>query len=282
MIKELIGLVVTYNPCIDTLLLNINRICKNLKQVIIVDNGSSNIVEIEEILSSNKMICLISNEENKGIATALNQGFSKAKSLGYRYLISFDQDSCPLDNMIYELWKCFEANEKKLRIGMLGPKYIESTVIAKKIIENRRLLKRDVIITSGCICNIDTILRIGGFLDKLFIDYVDFEMCLRLKLNGYSNFILNNAFLNHRLGNSVVKRFLWFKLIVTNHSSERRFFLFRNKVYVWRWYFLKNFLWVIRDILSSLKTILLILLYENKKIENLKTIYNGVKSAKYL
>ena len=62
--------IVTYNPDIDILNINIKSIRGQLETVIIVDNGSKNFEEIERLAGEHN-IQIISNQKNFGIAAAL-------------------------------------------------------------------------------------------------------------------------------------------------------------------------------------------------------------------
>ena len=51
--------------------------------------------------------------------------------------------------------------------------------------------------TSGSFLNLKVYKEAGPFVDKLFIDYVDFEYCLRLKKKGFKIYKLNNTYMQH-------------------------------------------------------------------------------------
>lgn len=65
--------IVTYNPEISRLRENIESIITQVKQVIVVDNGSSNIGDIKKIIKNFERTVLVELNENLGIATALNK-----------------------------------------------------------------------------------------------------------------------------------------------------------------------------------------------------------------
>ncbi len=71
--------------------------------VIVVDNGSfaQELAQIHSLTGIS--IHLIMNQQNLGIATAINQGLTAAIEAGYQWAITFDQDSRPASNMIAEM-----------------------------------------------------------------------------------------------------------------------------------------------------------------------------------
>jgi rhamnosyltransferase len=90
--------------------------------------------------------------------------------------------------------------------------------------------------TSGNILNLDAFRAVGPFLDKLFIDYVDYEYCLRLRRAGFRNYRVNGAILEHSLGALTRQRFLAWTARPTHHSAERRYYTTRNRLFVMREY----------------------------------------------
>lgn len=137
----------------------------------------------------------------------------------------------------------------------------------------------DVVITSGSLVNVENAIKIGGFDEKLFIDYVDFEFCLRTIENNFKIIKIYGSYLEHRLGELEEKSIINRKILVTNHSFIRRYYIYRNAIYVWKKYILKNPKWVIKNILSNIKSYLLILLFEKDKMRKTIYILNGIKDG---
>jgi rhamnosyltransferase len=57
--------------------------------------------------------------------------------------------------------------------------------------------------TSGNLIHLTAHKIIGGFNEKLFIDYIDHEYCPRLHINGFSVIRANKAMLFHKVGDLV-------------------------------------------------------------------------------
>ena len=49
-------------------------------------------------------------------------------------------------------------------------------------------------ITSGNFVNISDFMSVGGFMNELVIDYVDFELGYKFKKNGFKNLLLKEFF----------------------------------------------------------------------------------------
>jgi glycosyltransferase involved in cell wall biosynthesis len=82
-------LVPTYNNA-ASLMAVLNDILKYTDHIIVVDDGSTD--ETAEILHSFPKTELVQYSKNKGKGYALQQGFFRARELGYRYAISIDSD----------------------------------------------------------------------------------------------------------------------------------------------------------------------------------------------
>jgi rhamnosyltransferase len=99
-----------FNPDIPVLKKNIASVQNQVDKLIIIDNGSKDVEGWEQsILQEFPEIHIIKNEENAGIARALNQIFAYAKQEGYDWVLILDQDSCcPADLILtYEKYMSF-------------------------------------------------------------------------------------------------------------------------------------------------------------------------------
>ncbi|EJT5919229.1 glycosyltransferase family 2 protein [Clostridium perfringens] len=272
----IIACIVTYNPEMDRLKKNLESIHSQLDDIIIIDNNSSNLSELDELLN-NMSIKIIKNKENFGIAKALNIGIDYAKKNGFKWILTLDQDSICEKNFIKK-YKSYLKNSKE-NIIILTPSINDINLC--NTIEFNSVVNEEVrfAITSGSLISIEKALEIGKYNENLFIDYVDFEFCLRAILKEYKIIRLNNVRLLHELGVCKEKNILGKKFIITNHSALRRYYLYRNKMFIYRKYFNKFPEWVVKDIFSSLKTILLILFFEEKKFDKTKYIFKGIKDG---
>ena len=280
--KNIIASIVTFNPDIERLSLNINAICNQVEKIIVIDNGSHNIKSVKDTFENlvNKKLEFIVNNENKGIAYALNQALEYSINEGYEWLLTLDQDSVCDEKIIHEFKKFIKTNKQINEVGILGPKIIDNNINYSNEIRKECYIEEvDTVITSGSLINTEIAKKIGGFVDELFIDGVDFEFCLNVRLKGYKIYKVNNAKLYHELGKIKEHNILGIKLITTNHSAVRRYYYFRNKVYIYRKYFKIFPKWVIRNILSSIKTGFLIVLFEEDKSSKINKSFRGINDG---
>ena len=135
-------------------------------------------------------------------------------------------------------------------------------------------------ITSGALTKSSIYKNVGLYDEKLFIDLVDHDYCLALNKKGFKVIQVNSAVLIHNLGDSIKKSILGLKMIPTNHSPLRRYYMSRNRHYIWDKYKQDFPGWVLTDKRRFITENLKIILFENNKIEKLKYIREGIRDYK--
>lgn len=267
--KTILGVIITYNPDLNLLKKNIGSFINGVDAVIIVDNGSK-IVEELFYLESDK-IRVFSNKENLGIAEGLNQALFYAQKNNFDFILTMDQDSFFETATIQDLLSGF----KNSKTAIVCPS-IKDMNSKHFVTVSEEYVEVFTAITSGCLCDVGILNLVGGFDSKMFIDYVDFELCLRLQKKGYKILQSKHSVLCHHLGESKIYYVLGIPIICTNHSPLRRFYFARNKIYVYKKYFFTFPFFVLRDVLSFGKTILIVLFFEKLKMKKIKMIVKGI------
>lgn len=260
--------VVLYNPDIDRLRKNLESIINQVSIVLLQDNGSSNIKEIEELIKPWQNVKLINNPVNKGIAWALNNLCRCALEDQYEWILTLDQDSICPENMIFDFSKYLKNAD------MLCPKIVDKNY---GLIDggNAKIEPVKECITSGCLLKLASWEKIHGFDETMFIDGVDFEFCYRMNQAGMKIYRVNDIVLNHEIGNITVRHFLGFKVIVKNHSAFRKYYIARNTIYFAR----KNKQTMIKANLQVIKQVLIVILYEKRKLKKISKILKGIKDG---
>ena len=234
------GVVVVYNPN-QKVKENIKSYIDYIDKLYVVDNTEKK--DNGELFNFNKKIEYISNNKNLGIATALNIAANRAISDKFDWFLTMDQDSFFEKNSLKRMIDFILNYEKNDLISYLfGIKYEKIGIFAPfyKLNENMNsMLGFDfplMVMTSGNLINLKIYKKIGGFKDWLFIDCVDFDYCLNLKSNGYEILQNNSCILNHNLGMTKTYRFLFKSHTSSNHSPIRKYFLVRNRHYIYDMY----------------------------------------------
>ncbi|MDR3667495.1 MAG: glycosyltransferase [Ignavibacteriaceae bacterium] len=260
--------VVLYNP--ENYI--IPNICMDLNQIshlYIIDN--SDLINYNSSFEKDN-ITYIKNNENKGVASALNQAANLAIAQGFDYLLTLDQDST-LDSHLVERYMHYLHSNNNKFLGWLSPHYIYEEYSGQKGRNDDYPIS--ISMTSGSLLNLKAYKQIGPFIDNFFIDYIDIEYCLRLRKEGFEIIKIHEAIIYHNLGIIYGRKFLFMNISVTNHSPLRLYYRTRNRFFVYKTY-LKYFpIFVLKDLIVFFNELIKILLYEKNKIEKYKWIIKG-------
>ncbi|MFA6980679.1 MAG: glycosyltransferase family 2 protein [Ignavibacteriaceae bacterium] len=263
------GVTVTFNPkseIIENALSYLNQV----DLLYIIDNSEVDLDDNIKSFFSNPKIRLVINKANLGIAFALNQAAKYATSEGFDFLLTMDQDSKTSNNLVASMIKEFKKNDD---IGILSPFVVHP--INPRIPPSHLLQEIFVAMTSGSIIKLSVYNEIGGFLNSLFIDYVDYEYSLKTISKGYKIFQLNNTFVYHNLGEINTKRIFSKKFFPTNHSPSRWYYRTRNRFYVYKLYKDSFHEFINKDKKNLIKELIKILLFEDKKFYKYYMILKG-------
>lgn len=266
------AVIVLYNPDYDRLKKNTDAIIGQVDKLIFVDNGKNEetFLHIKELTEQNNVV-YINNNGNKGIAYALNRAVEYCLKNGYLWLLTLDQDSVCPENLISVYKKYISYKD----IGII------SCAINYNNIETVKAGGGDFAyveqcITSASLINVNICRNLGGYDEDMFIDDVDYEYCYRLRKAGYKIIQTNEVILNHMLGDLKERKFLFIPIKISNHSAFRKYYIFRNKIYVHR----KHPEWKREKEPSLIKEIVKIILYEKQKYVKIKKILEAVKDGK--
>ena len=128
----------------------------------------------------------------------------------------------------------------------------------------------------------------GCYREDLFIDYVDYEFCLRLASRGWRIACCESAVLYHDPGNAKQLSILGIrKVTVSNYSPLRKYYLMRNGIWTIRKYRSVYPEWASEQTWRILKGVLRVLLLEKKRASTLMMWLRAIsdvvrsKSGKY-
>ena len=198
---------------------------------------------------------------NMGIAYALEYAKNLSQAEGFEWLYTFDQDSIIAQDYAEELLKIDDG--VKSDVAMVCP-LIEDKEMKMKLIIEQATSYISTAITSGAALKLSNVKELN-FDTSLFIDYVDYDMCLKIMNSGQKILQNNRVQLKHSIGNH--SNILG--IYTSNHDALRRYYMFRNRIYLIRKYFRSNTLWTMRELLRYPTEICKIILFENKKIEKI-------------
>ena len=271
MIRIVAGIVL-YNPDIERLMENVSSVNIQVDRLYLFDNGSENIDDIYRILHGLSHIKFISNRVNVGVATALNTLVAVAAEDGYDWIVTLDQDSVAPSNLISEYQKYAGIKE----VGMLCCKIVDRN-FGERIYDkghDKEVEFLSLCITSASAVNVNAWKRVGGFCEKMFIDAVDFDICMSLCEYGYKILKINDVKLLHEVGHSRKVKLLGKEELVFNHSPLRCYYMIRNNFLLG-----KRHHQLLRQIGLAVKRIILINMYEENRWNKNKMMFQGIFHA---
>ena len=205
------------------------------------------------------------DKENKGISKRLNQALEISYSEKVDFLLTMDQDSSFKQGDFKKYMNLIE-NISSTEIGMFGIRH------NKEIDKINRVTENKVLITSGSVINIEASIKIGFFDERLFIDHVDTDYCIRCFKRGFKTIRFNEIKLEHNEGEIVNTRTFYLKKEKRMvHSPKRIYYKTRNYLLLSRKH--KDFKKIIPPI-TLLNTIKNNLLYQHNR---LLTIFYALK-----
>lgn len=266
MSKILVGIIL-YNPEINRLQENIKAITSQIDNIVFIDNNSKNIDIISKILPKNSV--LIRNKCNVGIAKALNQVLQYALKNNYEWVLTLDQDSV-VGNNIIEVYSEY-INKLDSDVGMICCKIIDRNAnfsTSKHIKEIDGYINQ--CITSASMLRVKAWQEIGGFDDNMFIDSVDFDICINLRKHGWKIFRTYKTQILHEVGHSKVIKIFGKEYLSLNHTPFRYYYIARNNIYLGRKYGM-----LFHNICVLCRIVWTIIIYEDQKYEKIKKIIFG-------
>jgi rhamnosyltransferase len=262
---RLAAVIITYNPD-DKFGERLTAIARECAKVFVVDNGSTN---QEALRKSAKRsgVKLILLGQNTGIAHAQNVGISAAFGAGAEAVILFDHDSVPRPGFSKILLaaagvtriagpRIYDVNRQcfALHPCYAGLFFRRRPAPAGGVLESAMM-----VIASGCLIPRAVYERVGGMRAEYFIDYVDWEYCLRARHKfGIKTVVAGAAVLDHSRGERRGRRLGPFTLYPPGYSHWRYEHIFRNRAALLREYLFKDRAFVAFEFVSLARDFLLL------------------------
>jgi GT2 family glycosyltransferase len=223
-----------------------------LDEHIVVDNASSDGTSAM-IAERYPQVTLLQMSENLGVGAGLAAGLTyAAMEKRYDWVWTFDQDSVPNDDALGALLKGMEtladaAGEVGIaaalpvhqQTGACYPPLIWRDGFVKPSAELLRqpIWFADLVITSGCMVRREVVEKVGLPRADFFMDFVDFEYCLRARSAGYKIAVVTRAQFSHEIGNAREVRWPGYFQLWPNHAPWREYYMSRNMTYAaWELY----------------------------------------------
>lgn len=272
------AVMVVYNPD-STLEQNIRALLNEVARLIVVDNCSEPSTRSRiAALAATCNFEVIWNKENIGLAAGLNVGIRRAlPDEHYTWIATFDQDSKVSPGYSNTMLTAYALCPFRDKVGLIAPCHVlfPDTATERPPRDAPQFREIPVTLQSGSLFSRSALKDVGLFDESFFIDYVDFDFCLRLRKRGCRIIEATGALLYHRVGTPTRQRFLGMTCTVFNHSPLRRYYAARNRLRVYQRYVFSDPRWIGHDMWSWFKEIVKLVLFENNRLEKLAFVARG-------
>lgn len=284
------AVIVSFYPPED-LLQRVVALAKQVGMIVVVDNTPGGVPSFRDF--KNRRVRFIVNGENRGLAAAQNQGICFARECGFEWVLLLDQDSSPAGDFMAAMSNYYSglSEAEKEKLLMLAPRIYDEVGrffykhvlpgplgFVRRLCDGQDYLKGAFFsISSGSLIPLRNFLDLGLMDEDFFIDYVDDDFCLRGISRGKIIHVVCSALLFHRLGERKRSyRFGGIEIRPSFHSPMRRYFIYRNRVRVWKRYGKKVPGFLIFDLLAAVYDLLRIVFFEENSREKLQAALKGI------
>ncbi|MCS5731025.1 glycosyltransferase [Herbiconiux moechotypicola] len=288
MSDDVAAIVTAYGPG-GGLLELVESLLPQVARVVVVDDGSD--PRFDPVLDAARRsgALVVRHSSNQGIAAALNTGVRAAEAdavTAPTFVLTLDQDSEVSPDFVSCLvGTAREAAEAGITVGMVAPAHVEGqpSPVAGAV---RGFLLGRAPIQSGMLIPLDTLRRVGGFAEQLFIDGVDTDFALRVDRAGLRIVLSPAVRLGHSLGRRHTPRLLGVPvrlggapLELTHSAPFRYYYIVRNRVLLNRMHGRRHRAWSVRETLADARHLLVVQLLVPGRVPRARAALAGVRDG---
>jgi GT2 family glycosyltransferase len=289
--RSLASLTVAYNGVgvlarhLDAL----NRQTCKLDEVIVVNNASTD-GTLNLLATEYPGVTVLDLPVNGGVGGGYAAGLAYAAlTKKYDWVWLFDQDSVPsVDGLERLLGGLEHLGSSAENTAILAPVCMHSGTklpcpgfswnggrMVPVFGDSRKpIILVDMVVSSGSLVRRRAIEAVGLPRSDFFMDFVDYEHCLRLRRHGFEIAVVRDSHLDHVLGSPSKFKILGRTTFWTDHAPWRVYYRFRNEVFIVWQYYPK---WINKGftLCRLVRYAVALLLFGKQKVECLGMMYRG-------
>jgi GT2 family glycosyltransferase len=265
------------------------RQTRPLDEIIVVDNASKD--GTEAVLAERyPQVTILKMAENLGAAGAWAKGLAYAAlEKRHDWTLSLDADSTPGDEALEMLLKGVQSlASTDGDVGVVAPLPVhpETGTSYPPLLWREGFVKpsaaqlrepiwfADLVYASGCMVRREVVERMGLPRGDFFMDFFDFEYCLRARSHGYRIAVISGAQLAHEVGKARRIRVAGWSRLWPDYAPWREYYVSRNITYAVWWLYptRRTKLFVLRHLLRHAAGVLL---FSSDKLAGLKRMAQG-------
>jgi rhamnosyltransferase len=236
-VPRVIAVVPTYRPDEDVLV-HLRQIAGQVSAVVVVDDGSGEAASAILDTLAAEVAQVIRLGSNSGIAAALNAGVRWALDDGADYVLTVDQDTDLPGDYVSTALVLFARANPVTRIGVVAVDAVNGAPALPTWVSPEGFGLVPEAIQTGFVISRECLETAGLFDERLVIDCVDTEYCLRIRDNGFRIAVAKGTDIRHSIGRRAELRPFGIPLrhasgrVATYqyHSPFRRYYIARNNI----------------------------------------------------
>jgi len=180
-----------------------------VKKIYVIDNTEP--PDLTGMLAIHEKIEVITLYRNAGISGAYEVGFERGIADGMEWCWTFDQDSVARPNALMELLQSYRHIYEE-RIGIVAATGVSrvngklyrgnnaSWISLKEPVRKQSVYRCHLVISAGALTNLRYFQRFGYSFRGMFIDWVDYEICVDMMRNDFGVYCSQLSFYEHHIG----------------------------------------------------------------------------------
>jgi GT2 family glycosyltransferase len=263
-----------------------------IDEIVVVDNASTDDT-LHLLATEFPEVTVLRLPENEGVGGGLAAGLAYAAlEKKYDWVWMFDQDSVPSYDALERLLSGLQhLNGDEGRTAILAPvcRHSESGLTYPGLAwqgwcfaprnPEQRVTFVDMVISSGSLIRTEAVAEVGVPRKDFFMDFVDYEHCLRLRRHGFQIGVVRDSTLDHAIGTPATYNILGRTKSWTDHVPWREYYMTRNEIFtMWRYFpglAIKGFV-----LYKLARHAMGILLFGKRKLACLGMMYRGLIDGK--
>ena len=243
----------------------------------VVDNASTS--GVEHLLAAREGGATVTTlDTNTGVAGALETALDATSA---DWLLTYDQDSTLTAESLAAL--VGSPAVQGATVAVIAPVALDEASGEPLQGDPTRTGWYEVerVFTSGALCRVVALRAVGGFRTDLVIDFVDWDLCVRLRKARWLIAIEPAAILEHSIGRASRHHVpLVGDVTTTNHTPDRQYYKYRNYLLLARAGKLgTDTRWSLRTALGLGLGVGKVLAFEDEKAAKLAAIAAGVRDG---
>ncbi len=224
---------------------------RQLDEIVVVNNASTD--GTRDLLANEyPEVTVINLPTNGGVGGGLAAGLSYAAlQQRHDWIWLFDQDSVPGTACLERLLSGFQQIDGKDQpIGILAPicanretgmtypglSWHGRHFAPARVASDRPVTFVDMVITSGSLMRLEAVEAAGLPRADFFMDFVDYEHCLRLRRHRFQVAVVRDSILDHSIGAPTTFRILGRTKSWADHVPWREYYMARNETFtMWKY-----------------------------------------------